>query len=79
MSDDVAAKNPSAPYSEPFVPIQTSGTGLDSPGTLRIASAAEYTAAQLGIIARNVEKIESHLAAIAANDEFRRIMSLSKK
>jgi hypothetical protein len=79
MSEETAAKRASDFYSEPFVPSQTSGTGLDSPGVVRMAAAAEYAAAQLGIIARAVEKIETHLTTISANSEMQRITSLSKR
>ena len=55
-------------YEQPFEPFRPHVTpsGPDSPATLRIATASEYAAAQLGAIARAAEKIEQHLAKIAA-------------
>jgi hypothetical protein len=67
VSEDVPAKRAEHFYSQPFVPAQSSGTGLDSPATIRVAAAAEYAAAQLGVIARKSVEIESHLAKIAAH------------
>jgi hypothetical protein len=55
MPEDVAAQRVEAFYSRPFQPKPP--TGED-----RIAPVIEYAAAQLGIIARTLVKIESHLA-----------------
>ncbi|GLS19891.1 hypothetical protein GCM10007874_29080 [Labrys miyagiensis] len=57
-------------YGAPFVPIpaSTSGAGIEIDAALRMAHAAEYTAAQLGIIARAAEKIEAHLSKIAGSN-----------
>jgi hypothetical protein len=53
-------------YRTAFQPMpQVSSTTDNAAVNLRIAHAAEYAAAQLGIIARAVEKIESHLGKMA--------------
>jgi hypothetical protein len=52
---------------------------VQTPAMVRIATAAEYAAAQLGVIARTVEKIESHLAKISANAEVQQIATYSKR
>jgi hypothetical protein len=55
-------------YRTAFQPMpQVSSTTDNAAVNLRIAHAAEYAAAQLGTIARAAEKIESHLAKIAAH------------
>ena len=49
-------------YRKAFQPMPQGSSVTDNAAVnLRIAHAAEYAAAQLGIIARNAEKIESHL------------------
>jgi hypothetical protein len=48
--------------SQPFSPAHSTGAGLDMDLQLRLATAAEYAAAQLGFIARALVQIESHLA-----------------
>jgi hypothetical protein len=49
-------------YRNAFQPMPQAVSITDNAAVnLRIAHAAEYAAAQLGIIARAVEKIESHL------------------
>jgi hypothetical protein len=49
-------------YRQAFQPMPQSVSITDNAAVnLRMAHAAEYAAAQLGIIARNAEKIESHL------------------
>ena len=44
------------------------GASHDLDAILRIAKAAEYSAAQLAAIARSVEKIESRLSKIESDD-----------
>jgi hypothetical protein len=56
MPEDIAAQRREAFYNRPFQPTPPVG------GDDRIAPAIEYAAAQLGIIARALVKIESHLA-----------------
>jgi len=63
----ISPQRAEAHYSQPFVPFQGNPGGPDSPATARIATAAEYAAAQLGVIARKVEQMELHLARIAAH------------
>ena len=53
-------------YALPFSPVNVTGNGPDIDTALRMAAASEYAAAQLGIIARAAEKIELHLAKMAA-------------
>jgi galactokinase len=53
-------------FNQPFTPSNIStGAGLETDAALRIANAIEYSAAQLGIIARAVERIELQLQAQA--------------
>jgi hypothetical protein len=53
-------------YRTAFQPMpQVSSVTDNAAVNLRIAHAAEYAAAQLGIIARKAEEIESHLAKMA--------------
>jgi hypothetical protein len=52
--------------SQPFSPAHSTGAGLDMDLQLRLATAAEYAAAQLGVIARALVQIESHLATADA-------------
>jgi hypothetical protein len=55
-------------YDLPFQPLTPgSGAGPNIDAALRIASAIEYAAAQLGAIARAAEKTEAHLAKIAVH------------
>ena len=61
MSDEKVAEY----FRSPFMPLQSGGRG-NVDAALRMAHAAEFAAAQLGTIARAAEKIEAHLAKIAA-------------
>jgi hypothetical protein len=55
-------------YRTAFQPMPQASSITDNAAVnLRTAHAAEYAAAQLGTIARAAEKIESHLAKIAAH------------
>jgi hypothetical protein len=47
-----------------FAPFKGNPGGPDTPATLRIATAAEYIAEQLGVIALKAVEIESHLARL---------------
>jgi hypothetical protein len=54
--------------SEPYRPPEAlGGLNIDQKMQARIADAAMYVAAQLGIIARKTIEIEAHLAKIAAH------------
>jgi hypothetical protein len=55
-------------YRTAFQPMPQATSVTDTAAVnLRVAHAAEYAAAQLGIIARKAEEIELHLANIAAH------------
>jgi hypothetical protein len=55
-------------YRTAVQPIQQATSVTDNAVvSLRIAHAAEYAAAQIGIVAHRGEEIESHLAKIAAH------------
>ncbi len=48
-------------FKQPFTPQPIAGNGPDIDSALRIANALEYSAAQLGSIARTLEQIEARL------------------
>jgi hypothetical protein len=58
MPDDITAQRYTAHYSKPFIPFSGSPGGPDSSGTLRIAEALEYIAAQLGKMNEREERRE---------------------